>query len=51
MLRAPRPLLTRAARRTLSPPAEIFEHLFVNIEKEIFAEELLVEKEVGLLPK
>lgn len=28
---------------------EIFEHLFVNIEKEILAEEILVEKEIGLI--
>jgi len=28
---------------------EIFEHLFLNIEKEILSEEVLVEKEVGVL--
>ncbi|KIZ02991.1 fucoxanthin chlorophyll a/c protein [Monoraphidium neglectum] len=30
---------------------EIFEHLFVSIGKEIEAEEVLVEREVGILPK
>jgi hypothetical protein len=46
---SPRPCPTLPPPQELVNGREIFEHLFVGIEKEIVAEEVTVEKEVGIL--